>query len=144
VPTLTAAAQQARRLAQAGVTRNADWTPYVEEINGVKPPQAFHAHGADAMNILINAIEQVAVQGDDGTLYVPKGALRDAVYATKDYQGLTGNITCTPTGDCGAGAIGAYIITEDTVNGTWPPPCTRASNSHPTSVVRRKGRASGH
>jgi branched-chain amino acid transport system substrate-binding protein len=93
-----------------------------EEINGVRPPQAFHAHGADAMNILLNAIEAVAVQGDDGTLYVPKGALRDAIYATTDYQGLTGTITCTPTGDCGAGAIGAYVITEDTVNGTWPPP----------------------
>jgi branched-chain amino acid transport system substrate-binding protein len=93
-----------------------------EEVNGVRPPQAFHAHGADAMNILLAAIEQVAVQGDDGTLYVPKGALRDAIYATADYAGLTGTITCTPTGDCGAGAIGAYVITEDVVNGTWPPP----------------------
>jgi len=93
-----------------------------QEINGVTPPQAFHAHGADAMNIMLNAIEQVAVQGDDGTLYVPKGALRDAIYATADYQGLTGSITCTPTGDCGAGAIGAYVISEDTINGTWPPP----------------------
>jgi branched-chain amino acid transport system substrate-binding protein len=93
-----------------------------EEVNGVKPPQAFHAHGYDATNMMLNAIEQVAVQGDDGTLYVPKGALRDALYATKDYQGLTGNITCTPTGDCGAGAIGAYVITEDVVNGSWPPP----------------------
>jgi branched-chain amino acid transport system substrate-binding protein len=74
------------------------------------------------MNILLAAIEQVAVQGDDGTLYVPKGALRDAIYATADYAGLTGTITCTPTGDCGAGAIGAYVITEDVVNGTWPPP----------------------
>jgi branched-chain amino acid transport system substrate-binding protein len=93
-----------------------------EEINGVRPPQAFHAHGADAMNILLNAIEQVAVQGDDGTLYVPKGALRDAVYATDGYEGLTGTISCGDTGDCGAGAIGAYVITEDTVSGTWPPP----------------------
>jgi branched-chain amino acid transport system substrate-binding protein len=93
-----------------------------EEINGVRPPQAFHAHGADAMNILLNAIEQVAVQGDDGTLYVPKGALRDAIYGTEGYEGLTGTITCGDTGDCGAGAIGAYVITEDTVNGTWPPP----------------------
>jgi branched-chain amino acid transport system substrate-binding protein len=100
----------------------AEFLAKYEEINGVRPPQAFHAHGADAMNILLNAIEQVAVQGDDGTLYVPKGALRDALYATEGYEGLTGTVTCGDTGDCGAGAIGAYVITEDTVNGTWPPP----------------------
>jgi branched-chain amino acid transport system substrate-binding protein len=100
----------------------AEFLAKYEEINGVRPPQAFHAHGADAMNILLNAIEQVAVQGDDGTLYVPKGALGDALYATEGYEGLTGTVTCGDTGDCGAGAIGAYVITEDTVNGTWPPP----------------------
>mgnify|MGYP000591045855 CR=1 FL=1 len=33
-PTLTAD-ERARALAEAGVTRNADWTPYTEEINGV-------------------------------------------------------------------------------------------------------------
>jgi branched-chain amino acid transport system substrate-binding protein len=93
-----------------------------QEVNGVFPPQAFHAHGYDAINILLNAIEKVAVPGDDGTLYVPKGALRDALYATEGYEGLTGSITCGDTGDCGAGAIGAYVITEDVVNGAWPPP----------------------
>jgi branched-chain amino acid transport system substrate-binding protein len=93
-----------------------------QEVNGVFPPQAFHAHGYDAINILLNAIEKVAVPGDDGTLYVPKGALRQAIYDTEGYEGLTGTITCGDTGDCGAGAIGAYVITEDVVNGAWPPP----------------------
>lgn len=36
VPTLSAEAQQARQLAAAGVSRNADWVPYFEEIDGVK------------------------------------------------------------------------------------------------------------
>jgi branched-chain amino acid transport system substrate-binding protein len=93
-----------------------------QEVNGVLPPQAFHAHGYDAINVLLNAVEQVAVQGEDGTLYVPKGALRDAIYATEGYEGLTGTITCGDTGDCGAGAIGAYVVTEDTAAGNWPPP----------------------
>jgi formylglycine-generating enzyme required for sulfatase activity len=35
-PTLTEAGKQARQFAAAGVTRNADWTPYIEEIDGVK------------------------------------------------------------------------------------------------------------
>jgi branched-chain amino acid transport system substrate-binding protein len=93
-----------------------------EALTGVRPPQAFHAHGADATNILLNAIEQVAVEGEDGTLYVPKGALRDAVYATEGYEGLTGTLACSPTGHCSAGGLGAYVITQEVVDGTWPPP----------------------
>ena len=30
-----------------------------EALTGVRPPQAFHAHGYDATNILLNAIEKV-------------------------------------------------------------------------------------
>jgi len=92
-----------------------------KEINGVQPPAPFHAHGYDAMNIMLSAIEKVAVSADDGTLYVPKGALRDALFATADYQGLTGTLTCSPTGDCGAGAIGIYQIAQAEVDGAWPP-----------------------
>ena len=46
------------------------------------------------------------------SLTVPKGALRNAIYATKDFQGLTGTLTCTPTGDCGAPVIAVYQITQ--------------------------------
>jgi len=93
-----------------------------EALTGVQPPQAFHAHGYDATNILLDAIEQVAVQGEDGTLYVPKGALREAIYATEGFEGLTGTIDCTRSGDCGAGAVAAYVITQEVVDGAWPPP----------------------
>ncbi len=65
---------------------------------GINPPQAFHAHGYDAANILLSAIEKVAVEGEDGTLYVPKGALRDAIYATKDFPGVTGILSCCADG----------------------------------------------
>jgi len=43
---------------------------YVAKTGG-NPPQAFHAHGYDAVNILFAALEKVAVPGEDGTLYVP-------------------------------------------------------------------------
>jgi branched-chain amino acid transport system substrate-binding protein len=98
-----------------------------EEVNGVAPPSAYHSHGYDAMNILLGTIEQVAVAGDDGTLYVPKGALRDALYATSGYEGLSGNISCRPNGDCGAGAIGAFQVVQETVDGTWPPPLVQVA-----------------
>ena len=56
----------------------------------------------DSAAVLIKAVESVAVMGSDGKLYVPRGALVDAVRATKDYQGLSGVISCDPTGECSA------------------------------------------
>ena len=56
----------------------------------------------DAAAVLIKAIESVAVLGSDGNLYIPRAALVAAVRATKDYQGLSGLISCDPTGECSA------------------------------------------
>ncbi len=72
---------------------------YVEEF-GSDPTSVFHAHAFDAANVLFAAIEQVAVQNDDGSLSIGRTALRDAVFATSGYEGMTGIITCTPLGDC--------------------------------------------
>ena len=100
----------------------ADLLAKYEAEFGIKPPQAFHAHGYDAMNILLNAIDQVAVEGEDGTLYVGKGALRDAIYATKDFQGVTGVLSCGEFGDCGAPLIAVYQLGErEVTEGQWPP-----------------------
>jgi branched-chain amino acid transport system substrate-binding protein len=56
----------------------------------------------DAGAVLIKAIESVAVLGSDGNLYIPRAALIAAVRGTKDYQGLSGVISCDPTGECSA------------------------------------------
>jgi branched-chain amino acid transport system substrate-binding protein len=56
----------------------------------------------DSAAVLIKDIESVAVLGTDGKLYVPRAALVAAVRATKDYQGLSGVISCDPTGECSA------------------------------------------
>jgi branched-chain amino acid transport system substrate-binding protein len=55
----------------------------------------------------------VAVQNADGSLSIPKGALRDAIYATKDFPGITGTLSCSPSGDCGAPVIGVYQVTQE-------------------------------
>ncbi len=68
---------------------------------GEAPTRLYYAHTYDAANILLNAIEAVAVQGEDGTLHIGRQALRDALYATSGYQGLTGSLTCDEYGDCG-------------------------------------------
>jgi len=62
----------------------------------------YHAHTYDAAGLLCHAIEAVAVQDKDGTLHIGRQALRDALYATAGYQGLTGSLTCDQYGDCGA------------------------------------------
>jgi branched-chain amino acid transport system substrate-binding protein len=83
--------------------------PKYKELAGVDDPVSiFHAHAFDAANMIFAAIEKVAVQDEDGTLHIPRQALRDAMYATKDYAGLTGNLTCTPTGDCADPKIAVY------------------------------------
>ncbi|MDP2350765.1 MAG: branched-chain amino acid ABC transporter substrate-binding protein [Chloroflexota bacterium] len=83
---------------------------------GGKPLSVFHAHAYDATNILFKALEKVAIENADGSLSIPKGALRDAIYATKDFAGITGALTCTPSGDCGAPVIGVYQITQENVD----------------------------
>ena len=83
---------------------------------GGTPLSVFHAHAYDAANILFAAIEKVAVENADGSLSVPKGALRDAIYETKDFPGITGTLTCGEFGDCGAPVIGVYQITQENVD----------------------------
>ena len=68
---------------------------------GEAPTRLYYAHTYDAANMLLNAIEAVAVQEDDGTLHIGRQAMRDALYATSEYQGLTGSLTCDEYGDCG-------------------------------------------
>jgi branched-chain amino acid transport system substrate-binding protein len=93
-----------------------------KDMFGTNPLSIFHAHAYDAANILFDALEKVTVQAEDGTLYVPKGALRDALFATKDFKGITGTLSCSPTGDCGAPVIGVYEITaRELEQANFPP-----------------------
>jgi branched-chain amino acid transport system substrate-binding protein len=94
-----------------------------EEKFGGTPPSGFHAHAYDAATMLLQAIESVAQQADDGTLLIGRQALRDALSATSNHNGLTGNLTCGPTGDCATGeALGIYVISDAEVAGqNWPP-----------------------
>jgi len=64
----------------------------------------FSPHGYDAMAILLKAIDEVAVKSGS-SLIIPRKALADAVRATKDFDGLTGKLTCSDTGECAAAAI---------------------------------------
>jgi branched-chain amino acid transport system substrate-binding protein len=89
---------------------------------GGPPPSGFHAHAYDATNLLLNAIEQVAVE-DGGTIYVGRQALREALAAVSGFNGLTGTLTCNQYGDCATGeALAIFELTDAQVSGdVWPP-----------------------
>lgn len=98
-----------------------------DEAFGGAPPAGFHAHAYDAANLLMNAVESVAMEGDDGSLLIGRQALRDALSAVENHEGLTGNLSCLSespyAGDCATGeALAVYQIGEAQVNeGAWPP-----------------------
>ena len=60
------------------------------------------AYAFDAANILFDAMQVSATRSDDGSLVFQRSVLRDAIFATDSYEGLTGPLTCTPLGDCAA------------------------------------------
>lgn len=86
----------------------AKFLPAYQAKFGTVPISIFHAHAYDAAMMIFSAIEKVAVKDTDGTLHIPRQALRDAMFSIKDFKGLTGNLSCTVTGDCADPKIAAY------------------------------------
>jgi branched-chain amino acid transport system substrate-binding protein len=87
-----------------------EFIPAYQEAFGSEPLSVFHAHSYDATNVVFEAIKEVAIDNGDGSLSIPRQALRDAVFATSGYQGVTGTITCLDTGDCATDVtIGIFL-----------------------------------
>jgi branched-chain amino acid transport system substrate-binding protein len=66
-----------------------DFVGRYEEMYGEPPLSFSHAYAFDAVMMIFDAIERVAVQTDDGALHIGRGALREALFATRDFKGLT-------------------------------------------------------
>ena len=114
---------------------------------GEKPIAPFHAHGYDAAMIIFAAIEKVAQKAPDGSLTIDRGKLRDALYATKNFKGLTGNISCDQYGDCADPKIGVYKTTAENVKKLVMPdtpiwkPYTAAAPKAPAKAAPAKAPA---
>jgi branched-chain amino acid transport system substrate-binding protein len=93
----------------------ADFLKAYQDKYGEKPPAPFHAHAYDAAMVIMNAIEKVAKVDPQGNLHIGRKALNEAIRNTKNYQGLTGIITCDENGDCGTGTVAVSQV----VNGEW-------------------------
>jgi branched-chain amino acid transport system substrate-binding protein len=98
-----------------------EFLPAYKEQFGTDPTSVFHAHAYDAANILFDAIKTVAIKNDDGSLSIPRQALRDEVFKTSGYQGITGTITCDENGDCATDVtIGIFQAPQWPVEGGDP------------------------
>lgn len=64
------------------------------------PSASYYQSGYDAAELLFRAIDLVAVKRPDGTLFIGRQALRDELYATVAFNGVTGSLTCDEFGDC--------------------------------------------
>jgi len=82
---------------------------------GEKPIAPFHAHGYDAAMMIFAAIQKVGKKAPDGTLYIGRQKLRDALYATKGMKGLTGTVSCDKYGDCADPRIAVYKTAAENV-----------------------------
>lgn len=91
-----------------------DFLAEYEERYGEPPSAAFWAHAYDATIMLLEAIDQVAVANDDGSLTIDRQALRDALNQTS-FQGLIGQIACDEFGDCGSQEIQIVHHTDSSV-----------------------------
>jgi branched-chain amino acid transport system substrate-binding protein len=72
---------------------------------GEEPPAPFAPESYDAVNIMLKAIEASATQADDGTLYIGRQALREAMYGVASFDGLSGKIECNEDGDCSTAGV---------------------------------------
>jgi branched-chain amino acid transport system substrate-binding protein len=95
---------------------------WATKFGGV-PPSGYHAMAYDAANIFFQAVEAVAVVDADGTVHVPRQALRDYLYSLTGFPGLTGTLACDANGDCATGeALGVFQLTDaEVTGGNWPP-----------------------
>lgn len=86
---------------QASETLHAEY----ETQYGQPPPSFYHNFTYDAVNLLLDTMALVTDQSEDGTLYVKRQALRDALYHTSNYEGITGELACNQFGDCGVNKL---------------------------------------
>jgi len=87
--------------------------PYLSTLGGAFADAArpFLAYAYDASNLLFDAIASFQ-QGGSQRLTIGRTVLRDAVATTAAYPGVTGSITCGPTGDCNAQQFVIQIVVD--------------------------------
>ena len=90
-----------------------------EETYGTEPISVFHAHSYDAANMVMDAIEAVAVTHDDGSTTIGRQALIDQIASTSGLAGITGTLSCDENGDCADPKIAVSQVQEGAFTAIW-------------------------
>jgi branched-chain amino acid transport system substrate-binding protein len=106
---------------------------YLEDY-GEEPQNIYHSYAYDAATLLLNAISEVAVPGDNGSLMVDPLAVRDVMYNRVEFQGLSGVISCSPMGDCLSTAEGKVYEFISGDPSTFNPGPADSLSSNPVQV----------
>lgn len=83
-----------------------------KKMFGEEPIQGFHAQAYDAGRLLDIALQKVAVTDKDGTTYIGRKALRDAIFDAPKFDGMSGPIKCDQNGNCGEFKFAVYQFTS--------------------------------
>jgi branched-chain amino acid transport system substrate-binding protein len=92
---------------------------YMENY-GTEPISVFHAHSFDATNLIFDCVDQVAIQQEDGAIHIGRQALRDCLYATSGWSGITGTLSCDQYGDCADPQISVLELQNGEYVRIWP------------------------
>ncbi len=79
---------------------------------GESPKSNLFDYGFDAINILLSAIEKTAVTYPSGEVLIGRKSLRDTLYNTRNYNGLTGILNADSFGDLGIPRFHVVQITD--------------------------------
>jgi branched-chain amino acid transport system substrate-binding protein len=105
-------------LSFSGATYDEFLAKYVEDY-GSEPISVFHAHSFDAANMIFACVEAVGVE-EGGSLHVGRQAMRDCLYATTEFEGITGSLTCNEYGDCADAKIAVNQLQSGEYVPIWP------------------------
>ena len=97
-----------------------EFLPAYREMFGSEPTAPFHAHSYDATMLVLDAVEAVAQEASDGTLLIGRQALRDVLYATSGFEGITGSLTCDDVGECANPKIAVSQVQDGEFVRIWP------------------------
>jgi len=87
-----------------------------KDAYGEYPPSFYYSFTHDAVELLLQSLQEVTIVDSDGTLHIGRQALRDALYATENFKGLTGNLNCNSFGDCGIATLNIVEISSSTMS----------------------------
>lgn len=88
---------------------NESFVPAFTNRVGTGPTVAFHAQAFDAAQLIFSAIRRASVGQPGGELLIERKRMRDALLRIAGYPGVSGVVSCSPSGDCADQvAIGVY------------------------------------